>query len=38
MKKYIVTVVDHGRTCDGKARILDEHGFKYYAKPKLAPI
>ena len=23
MKKYIVTAVDHGETCDGKARVLD---------------
>lgn len=23
MKKYIVTVVDHGETCDGKARVLE---------------
>ena len=23
MNKYIVTAVDHGETCDGKARILD---------------
>ena len=23
MKKYIVTAVDHGETCDGKARVLE---------------
>ena len=32
MKKYIVTAVDHGDTCDGKARVLDICNSKDEAK------